>query len=313
MGLARSALLWASQNEWLKTTLPRLSFVKRAVKRFMPGETVDAAISAALQLKADGFSTIFTRLGENIFDLNEARQVTEHYLKVLDLVHQAGLPTEVSLKLTQIGLDLSYDQALRNFLEISKKAWHLNNFIWIDMEGSAYTDVTIRFYEEARQKSPNVGLCLQAYLYRSEGDLQKLMEKPTSIRLVKGAYKEPADIAFPRKKDVDENYMRLTKFLLGEVENNAERIVLGTHDEKLIDRIISFANDQGIPPERYEFHMLYGIRADLQQRLLREGQKVGILISYGEAWYPWYMRRLAERPANVWFVIKNIVSPMFHE
>jgi len=307
MGLARSILLWASQNEWLQTTLPRLSFVRYAVRRFMPGENVEAAITAALKLKEEGFGTIFTRLGENITDLNEAHQVTEHYLKVLDLTHQAALPTEVSLKLTQIGLDLSYDQALSNFLEISKKALHLNNFVWIDMEGSAYTDVTIRFYEEARQKSPNVGLCLQAYLYRSEGDLQRLIEEPTSIRLVKGAYNEPSTIAFPSKKKVDENFYKLTQILLNAAENNAGRIVIGTHDENLIRRIIVYANSLNIPAERYEFHMLYGIRRDLQRKLILEGQKVGVLISYGKAWYPWYMRRLAERPANVLFVLKNIL------
>lgn len=307
MSLMRSALLWASENQFLRNTAPKIFFVKKAVRRFMPGEHLADAIEAARTLQEKGLSTVFTHLGENITKLSEAEQVTNHYLEVLNEIAQCNIDTEISLKLTQIGLDLSFEKTYDYFSTIVRKAIELNNFVWIDIESSAYTDVTIDFYEKARQEFENVGLCLQAYLYRTGDDLSRLIKLRPAIRLVKGAYKELATIAFPKKKDVDENFYKLSLQML-EAQKEGMRAVFATHDVNLIDKIRKVAEEMGIANNELEFKLLYGIRMDEQMRLIENGHKVRSLISYGEFWYPWYVRRLAERPANVLFVLKNIIS-----
>ncbi len=309
MNPARTLLLWASRNAWLREHVPQWPFVQRAVRRFMPGEQLADALKAAHRLQESGFFTIFTRLGENILDIEAARAVREHYLQVLAMVQQHGLHTEISLKLTQLGLDLSFETALEYFLTIAREAAKRGNTVWIDMEDSRYVDQTLSFYQQARKSVSGIGLCLQAYLYRTEADLEQLLDKPVAIRLVKGAYKEPPEVAFPRKRAVDTNYLRLAERLLRlKKENPTHRVVFGTHDTAIIHTIIEKASRLELPPEDYEFHMLYGIATGVQQQLYQQGQRVGILISYGEAWYPWYMRRLAERPANVMFVLKNLFT-----
>jgi proline dehydrogenase len=308
MGLSRNILLWGSKNNWLKTNVPSYSFVKRAVKRFMPGETVDDAIEASRKFQSKNIGNVFTRLGENITNLDEAAEVTEHYLSVLDLITEHKLNIEVSLKLTQLGFDLSFEQTLNNFKNILKKANIVDSLVWIDMEDSTYVDKTIEFYKEAKKEFENVGLCLQAYLYRTEKDLDDLLTINPNIRLVKGAYNEPKNVAYENKTSVDKNYFKLSQKLLEAVNNSNIRAAFATHDENLIAKIYETAGELGIRGEKIEFQMLYGIKTNTQFILAGKGAKVMVLISYGEAWFSWYMRRLAERPANVLFVLKNLFT-----
>ncbi|MCL5028094.1 MAG: proline dehydrogenase family protein [Bacteroidetes bacterium] len=283
-------------------------FVKKAVKRFMPGENLSDAINATKDFMQKGILTVFTHLGENITQIQEAEEVKNHYLDVLENIHNEKIKTEISLKLTQIGLDLSFDNSLLFFNQVAQKASEYLNFVWIDMEGSAYTNTTIDFYRRTKLLNENTGVCLQAYLKRTEKDIQSLIDIRPNIRLVKGAYKEPKEIAFKDKSDVDKNYLQLAKFLLTQVKENGIKAVFGTHDLKIISEIKKLASNLNVQHEQIEFHMLYGIKTTEQHRLVNEGYKLKVLISYGSAWYPWYMRRLAERPANVGFVLKNIFS-----
>lgn len=306
MGISRELLLWGSKNPWLLNHVPNYKFVKKAVKRFMPGEDLDDAITAAKDFQQKGIPTVFTRLGENITDLKDADEVTNHYLEVLDKISENNVKSEISLKLTQIGLDLSFEKSLENFKSITEKAESLNNFTWIDMEGSPYTSTTIDFYKRIKENYQNSGICLQAYLKRTEKDLKDLLTIKPSIRLVKGAYSESNNIAFEKKNDVDKNYYKLSEIMLNEIRDNNLRIAFATHDINLINKITEAAVKLNVPKDKLEFQMLYGIKTSGQLRLVKEGYKLKVLISYGSAWYPWYMRRLAERPANVGFVIRNI-------
>ncbi len=308
MGISRNLLLWGSKNTWLLQHVPNYKFVKKAVKKFMPGESLTDAINATKDFMEKGASTVFTRLGENINEMREAENVKEHYLDVIEKIHNEKIKSEISLKLTQIGLDLSFDKSLIYFNQIVQKANEYSNFVWIDMEGSAYTKITLDFYRQAKLKNENSGICLQAYLKQTEEDIQSLLQLKPNIRLVKGAYKEPNNIAFKDKNDVDNNYLLIAKILLTQIKENKIRAVFGTHDLKIINQIKIFASELNIQHDQIEFHMLYGIKPREQTRLVNEGYNLKILISYGTAWYPWYMRRLAERPANVGFVLKNIFS-----
>ena len=309
MGAMRSILLWASSNPTLKEKVPRLKFVQKALKRFMPGESLEDAVQATKNFQKDGIPTIFTHLGENLINLDEADKVKNHYLNVIEKIAAEKIDVEVSLKLTQLGFDLSEEKTYNHFKEIVRKAKSLlKNTVWIDMEGSAYTKKTLAFYKKIKSEEPNVGLCLQSYLFSTHEDLNGLMDINPEIRLVKGAYKESTDIALKDKFRVDENYLDLSLKMLTKVKEGGMRAVFGTHDLKLIDAIIKYAESLGLDKSKYEFHMLYGIKTSEQLRLAKEGYKVRVLISYGSAWYPWYVRRLAERPANITFVLKNIFS-----
>lgn len=306
MELARNILLWSSENKWLQKHLPNLWFVKKAVKRFIPGEQLADAFQAAKFFQEKNITTLFTRLGENIVDLNEADVVTEHYLDSLNQISQNNLDVELSLKLTQFGLDLHVEQTHKNVGKIIKKSVESGRDLWIDMEGSDYTDITLEFYKKQKEKFPTIGICLQTYLFRTEADIKNLLAISPTIRLVKGAYKEPHKIAFSHKNKVDENFLFLSKMLLQEIKNKSIRVAFATHDLKIIHLIEKETEQLGISKDKIEFQMLYGIRTQEQFRLAAEGYKVRILVSYGEAWFAWYMRRLAERPANVWFVLKNM-------
>lgn len=308
MSISRNILLWGAENQWLRKHAPNFFFVKKAVKRFMPGEQIQDAILACQAIQEKGQKTIFTRLGENLQELSEAEEVANHYIEVLNHIETNNLHAEISLKLTQIGLDLSVDQTYEYFKTITKEAVARNNFVWIDIESSAYTDVTLEFYQRAKNEFENVGLCLQSYLYRTEDDLKKLLDLKPAIRMVKGAYKEPKEIAYPDKKDVDENFYKLSEMLLQASIDNGTRAAFATHDMDLIARIQKAAEKYEIPKENIEIQMLYGIISREQNRLADEGYHVRTLISYGDFWYPWYMRRLAERPANVLFVLKNMFT-----
>lgn len=312
MGLIRRALLKASQSSWLGERARRYAFVQRTAARFMPGETMDAALEAAAELAKSRIASLLTYLGENVEERGEAEAVTREYIELLGRIHAAGLPTEVSVKLTQLGVDLDekfcYENLERLIETASVAGPRGQKTLWVDMERSAYVDLTLELHRRARERHRNTGVCVQAYLYRTEQDLESLIEMGAAVRLVKGAYNEPAEIAFPRKADVDENYFQLAQMLLGaEARRAGVRAAFATHDRKLIARIAAWAAAQGIEKGCVEFEMLYGIGREEQLRLAREGYRSGVLVSYGPSWFPWFTRRLAERPANLLFLARNFL------
>ena len=307
MGLVRNAFLAGSQSRWLRERAPRLRFVRRAMSRFMPGEDLEAALAAARALRSNGMGAVLTYLGENLKNSEEAEKVTRHYLDVLDNAKRPPLDAEISIKLTQLGLDLGQAECEKNLTTLIERAQALGTWVWVDMESTAYTDVTLAIYRRVRERFPNVGVCVQAYLYRTWRDIKTLIPIGAGVRLVKGAYLEPPDRAFPRKRDVDTNYLALAAQLLGhEARRGGIRTIFGTHDPGLIRRIQEVARTAALRPEDLEFQMLYGIQRQEQVRLAAAGHRFRVLISYGDAWFPWYMRRLAERPANVLFVLRNM-------
>jgi proline dehydrogenase len=308
MSLVRSVLLAASQNRWLRDHASHYKFVQRSVARFMPGETLDDALIAAKTLRGKKIGTVFTRLGENISDRAEAQEVADHYLEVLDRVREEGLQTEISVKLTQLGLDLSRDLCFGHLQSIIARAPR-ESIVWIDMEASYYVDVTLDLYRRARGEFPNVGICLQAYLYRTKYDVAKLLPLRPSIRLVKGAYLESPEIAYPRKADVDSNYLALGKELLrAKKEKACLRVAFATHDVTMIGKLSEQAMREGFSKADFEVQMLYGIQRREQERLAAEGRTSIVLVAYGTFWYPWFVRRLAERPANLWFIARNVFA-----
>ena len=307
MGLARTLLLKASRSQWLARQLRERRFFQRAVKRFTPGESLDAALEAAGQFGKAGLGTVLTELGEQVTNRAEAAAVRDHYLGVYEKIQRRKLPAHVSVKLTHLGLDASKEGCVQDVLKLAARADQARSFLWIDMEESRYVDATLEVYRRAKAEWPNVGVCLQAYLHRTAKDLEALLAISPAIRLVKGAYNEPANIAFAKKSDVDESYRQLAKRLLAEASRQRAKPVFGTHDLGVVEFIRKAAVEQRVDPSSYEFHMLYGIRADEQRKLAALGAEVRVLISYGSAWFAWYMRRLAERPANMWFVLRNVV------
>lgn len=307
MSLGRALLLRASRSPFLAAQLRRRAFVGRAVRRFMPGEELSAALDAAQRLAASGLGTVVTQLGENLTGRADGEAVRDHYLAVLRELQRRGLPGHISVKLTQLGLDVDRDACERAVHALAQGAAQAGSFLWIDMEDSHYTDLTLDVFRRARAAHAGVGLCLQSYLRRTSDDLDALLPLAPAIRLVKGAYAEPAAIAFPRKTDVDASYLTLGERLLEHAARGGVRPVFGTHDARLIARLRERARALKVAPGAYEFHLLYGIRDAEQRRLAADGETVRVLISYGTAWFAWYMRRLAERPANVWFVLKNLI------
>ena len=306
MSAMRTVLLAASTNPWLRDRAAKYGFVRESVQRFMPGERVEDALDAARALQERRITTILTHLGENLTTVQEAEDVTRHYLEVLDKVAASGLDAQISIKPTQLGLDLDPGLCERNIDRLIAQVAARNNFLWIDMESSAYVDRTLDLFRRARARSPRVGVALQAYLYRTAKDLESLLPLGAAIRVVKGAYLEPDHVAYPRKADVDENFFRLcTRVLAADARAAGSLLHIATHDATLIDRLSAWIAQRQIPSSAYEFAMLYGIGTAQQARIASAGQRLRVLISYGEYWFPWYMRRLAERPANVWFVVKN--------
>jgi proline dehydrogenase len=307
MSVMRNALLWASTNPWMRERATKTAFVRRSVVKFMPGERVEDAIEAARALKPQGINTILTRLGENITRIEEAQEVYDHYVRVIDLVKADGLDAQISIKPTQLGFDQNPDICYDYCLKLLQKSDAAGNFFWLDMESSPYVEGTIALYKRLRASSPNVGIAIQAYLYRTEKDIEELIQLGSAIRLVKGAYLEPASVAYPKKADVDANYLKLaTRMLQDDNARPGALLHIATHDLGIQAKLQDIVRQRNVPQSRYEFAMLYGIQTGRQQELGRQGIKVRCLISYGEYWFPWYMRRLGERPANVWFVVKNI-------
>ena len=303
----RKVLLAASTNAWLRDRATRTAFVRRSVSRFMPGEQVEDALRAAAELGPQGITTILTKLGENLTQVEEAAQVTEHYLDLLDRIAAAGVDAQISVKPTQLGLDLDPALCESNLDRLVTRAEQRRNFVWIDMESSPYVDRTLDLFRRTRARTSRIGIALQAYLYRTEKDVESLLPLGAAIRIVKGAYLEPPEVAYPRKADVDANYYKLcTRLLAPEARRPGALLHIATHDIPLADRLAAYIADHQVPPAAYEFAMLYGIQRNQQLRLAREGRRLRVLISYGEYWFPWYMRRLAERPANVWFVVRTM-------
>jgi len=308
MSLMRSLLLAASQNTWLREHASHYKFVRRSVARFMPGEEIDDALAAAELLEAKRIGSVFTHLGENIRDASEADEVTQHYLIVLERIRVAELQTEISVKLTQLGLDQSVDLCTANVKRILQSQGPAKT-VWIDMEASAYVDATLEVYRRALVEFPRTGICLQAYLFRTKKDLDALLPLKPSVRLVKGAYKEPPSVAFPAKSDVDESYFSLGQSVLSAQRDGAMfRAAFGTHDTVMIKRLADFCASERMSKSALEIQMLYGIQRAEQERLAAEGYRSAVLVAYGKYWYPWFVRRLAERPANLWFLAKNIFA-----
>ena len=308
MSVMRKVLLAMSTSPFLREQATRRAFVRKSVSAFMPGEKVEDALAAAAALKPQRINTILTRLGEGVTRLDEAERVTEHYLDVLDKVKAAGLDAQISVKPTQLGLDLDAEQCQRNLDRICEKGERLGNVpIWIDMENSPYVDPTLKLFRKSKERYKGVGIAMQAYLYRTAKDIEPLIPLGPAIRIVKGAYLEGADVAYPKKSDVDENYYTLCcRLMADDAQKSGTLLHIATHDLTLADRLGAFIDQHKVPTSAYEYAMLYGIQRAQQQRLASSGKPIRVLISYGEYWFPWYMRRLAERPANVTFVLKNL-------
>jgi proline dehydrogenase len=286
-----------------------LPFAKRMARRFVAGETLDDAVAAVQSLNAKGMLVSLDHLGENVHNEADAERSTQAYLNLLDCIAVERLNSNVSLKLTALGLDVSEEICVNNMRRILQHAQEKSNFVRIDMEGTPYTERTLHIYRTLRDEYGfrNVGVVIQAYLYRSEKDVRELASEGANIRLCKGAYNEPPSLAFPQKAQVDANYIRLMQIYLDEPSRNAGAYVgVATHDEKMIAATKEYAAAHNIGKDRFEFQMLYGIRPQAQQQLVAEGYKVRIYVPYGSQWYPYFMRRLAERPANVWFLLKNL-------
>jgi proline dehydrogenase len=307
--MMRSMLLRASESRWLAERASRYGFVRRAVSRFMPGERLEDALSAAAKLSSRGIATVLTQLGENVTNEEDAEAVADHYVEQVDSISVRNLDAETSVKVTQLGLDLGRELCERNLHRVLARAAAAGRRVWIDMEGSAYTDRTLDLFRAARQQYPLTGLCLQAYLHRTERDLDKLLLEGAAVRLVKGAYNEPPERAYPHKADVDRNFLALAgRFLEPAARQAGARLSVATHDTKLIGEVTERMAAAGLPKDSIELQFLYGIRSELQQSLASSGRPVRVLISYGTSWFPWYVRRLAERPANLTFVLRSLVG-----
>ena len=306
MSIARSVFLRAAQSRWLAEQFVRRAFARRAVARFMPGERLDDALGAARQLGAVGIGSLITRLGESLTGEGRPDEVCDHYLDAYDRIQREGLPTVVSVKPTQLGLDRSYEVCLGRLERLALKAVETGSQLWIDMEDSSYVDRTLALYRHLRCRHEPVGVAIQAYLRRTPRDIEELLPLNPMIRLVKGAYAEPPHVAHPAKQHVDAQYRAIGAGLLEAARLRPVAPIFGTHDLSIVRHLVAQASALGLPRTAYEIHMLYGIRAADQRALAAQGHVVRCLISYGEQWFPWYMRRLAERPANVWFVLRSV-------
>jgi proline dehydrogenase len=303
----RTFFLWLSHSKFFRRLATKLGFARRAAMRFVAGETIESVISAIKELNAIGISTTLDHLGENVETEADAQRAADDYIDVLEAISHSTVKSHVSIKLTALGLDLGDDFCRQNVARVIAKAKSIGSFVRVDMEGTPYTDRTLAIYRSLRAEFDNVGIVIQAYLYRSEKDIEALCTEGGKVRLCKGAYKEPAAKAFPKKADVDANYIRLMKLLLeADARSKGARGAIATHDPKMIDATKQFATDANVPHDEFEFQMLYGIRRELQKQLASEGYGMRVYVPYGTEWYPYFMRRLAERPANVWFVLSNL-------
>ena len=304
-------LIYLSRLRWMRNLIPRLSLMRKASRRFVAGETREDVVAAIRALAERNILATLDHLGENVETEAQARQAAQDYLDALDYIVASRVQSHVSIKLTQFGLDVSGDLCRELVSSVMERAARLGTFVRIDMEGSPHTERTLAVYRDMRKKHSNCGIVVQAYLYRSENDIRQLVDEGIAhIRLCKGAYQEPADIAFPKKTDVDANMDKLMRFMLSdEARAKGACLAMATHDERLIVATKKSVAEHNIPRDAFEFQMLYGIRRDLQQQLAAEGYRMRVYVPYGNEWYPYFMRRLAERPANVWFVLSNFLKP----
>ncbi len=300
--MLRSLLLYLSQQEAPKNFLAKRSLGRRLARRFIAGEELQDVVRAVCQLNTEGFDATLDYLGENVTDAARAEEACGVYLGLLERLAREGLRSHLSVKLTQLGLTIDESLAQRHLEAIWEHAARLQNFVRIDMEGSAYTDSTLRLFFRVNAPREVLGIVIQAYLYRSERDVEDLLKCGARIRLVKGAYQEPPELAFPRKADVDRNFLTLMEKLLTSSGYHA----VATHDPRMIAATQAFARARGLAADRFEFQMLYGIRRQLQRKLLRQGHRVRVYVPYGKQWYHYFMRRLAERPANLLFLLRNL-------
>jgi proline dehydrogenase len=313
----RSFFIYLSKASWARNIVTHWSIAWRMASRFISGETIEDGIKTIKLLNAKGINATLDHLGEHTDSPDKARQATQDIIQAFDAIEGAGVRSNVSIKLTQIGLGVNEEQCADNLAIILEKARSLGSFVRIDMEDSAVTQITLDILYKMRQRGfTNVGIVIQAYLYRSEEDIRKLLKDCFAVRLCKGAYKEPASVAYPKKKDVDASYDRCIALLIdGALSQNCPTVSadgkippvpgLATHDPKRIEFAKAYAQKVGLPKDALEFQMLNGIRRDLQEQLAKDGYHVRIYVPYGTEWYPYFMRRLAERPANLWFFASN--------
>ena len=303
--MLRQTFLTLSNSRELQDIALNNGLARRFALRFVAGETLEQAVKAIRSLNGKGIMATFDHLGENVSTADEARAAADSYIDVLDKIKSTGINSNVSLKLTQMGLDIDEDLCFDNVSRICARAHDLGNFVRLDMESTAYTDRTLDMFRRLWHKSGyrNLGVVLQAYLYRTEEDVREMNRLEARVRLCKGAYNEPADVAFPKKADVDRNYAKLAALLLR--EGNYPGIA--THDARLIEFVKRYVASHGIAPTKFEFQMLYGVRRELQANLVEQGYNMRVYVPYGREWYPYFMRRLAERPANVLFVAGNLL------
>ena len=306
--MLRSALLYLSNRPRVFRFVRNNGFAKRFARRFVAGEALEDALGAVRTLNGKGITASLDLLGESVTNEREARAAGTAYLGMLDRIHAQGLNANVSVKLTAMGLDISEDLCVSIMHDVLGRAQALHSFVRLDMESTAYTERTLRLFEDRLYPSykDHVGIVLQSYLYRTASDVERAIQLRCRVRLCKGAYKEPASLAFPDKKDVDANYLKCMRALL----ENGNYPAIATHDPRLIDAAKRVVAEQGIDRARFEFQMLYGVRRDLQEQLVREGYRMRVYVPFGTQWYPYLMRRLAERPANVAFMTGNIVREM---
>jgi len=304
MGLMRTALLAGSRSRWLRERAMRQRFMKRAVARFMPGEELEDAMAAAASLEPRGLHAVLTRLGENVADDREAEGVATHYLDVLERVRPLAGAVEISVKPTQLGLDLDEERCAARLLSLAERAEATGGYVWVDMEQSEYVDATLRLVRRARERHAPVGVCLQAYLRRTAADLDALVPSGAGVRLVKGAYNEPPDVAHQTKKDVDAAYARCLEILMA----GPGYPMVGSHDPAIVARAHELAAQHSRAADSWEVQMLYGIRPDEQRRLAAGGTQVRAYVPYGVDWYAYFMRRLAERAANVGCFLRSLAT-----
>jgi len=304
--VTRSALIYLSRQEGLKDFAARFRPFKKLTTRFVAGENIDEAVAAIRELNADGCSASFDHLNESVANPSEAEAEVKEYLRILTRIDDTGIVSNVSIKLTQFGLELDTELAYKNARVVVADAARRGNFVRVDMEGSNVTQQTLDIFKRLRAEFGlnDVGIVLQSYLRRTYDDAKELLKLPARIRICKGAYNEPPEVAFPDKKDTDANYVRVMQLLLSSGVYHG----IATHDPKMIEATINFAQRQGLGKEAFEFQMLYGVRRDLQRQLAKDGYNMRVYVPYGKHWYPYFMRRLAERPANIWFVLKNLLK-----
>jgi proline dehydrogenase len=300
----RRLLLYLSRHGGLRHWMETSPLAWRLASRFVAGERPDDALRVSRRINGEGIMVTLDRLGENVTSADEAAAARDGYIETVERLVEAGIRGNVSIKLTQFGMDLSEDICRRNVEQLVRTAAALGSFVRVDMESSEYTDRTLSLVEDLHASYGAVGAVIQSYLFRSKKDVERLCARGIRIRLCKGAYLEPATVAFPRKSDVDTNFVQLMEHLLREGTYPA----IATHDERMIEATERAARLLGISPEQFEFQMLYGIRRDIQARLVREGYRLRLYVPFGTAWYPYFMRRLAERPANVFFLARNLLK-----